>query len=592
MKFLVRLGALFVGLVSVAVVLPSQTANEDDVVLKAMRDEMDRSRQLRAVGGLDLPYFFSYGINDSENVHVSATLGSPVNVSHSKVRIPNITVRVGGYDFDNTGHIYSGYYSGTSFDEGWPLDDNYQNLRENLWLGTDRAYKTAVESMGRKKASMNSAAAATDKLPDFSKTEPLTAILKVEHQKVDEAAWTRRVQQLSGLFNTYPEVLTSGVEFESIKGTTYLLTSDGAALRYADDLHWLYAKAEGQAPGGMLVHDAASIQGLEIDQLPSEADLRKTMTDVADNIRALVKAPIGEAYTGPVLFEPRAAAQLFAQLLGDNLKVPRKPIADPGRNVNFLPSELESRYGSRVLPDWFDVTDDSTQEKLNGKPLVGFYLFDLEGVKPTPVPVIQKGVLRNFLTTKQPIKNFTSSNGHARLGGSYGAHTAAFGNLFVKAGESEPLAALKAKMIQMIKDSNKPYGMLVRKLDFPFSGGGSELQALAQASSQSGGSTRPVSPPALLYRVYPDGREELVRGLRFRGVSTRSLRDIMAATQETALFDFVANGAPLAFLGAGGYLAPSSIVSPGLLFEELEFEPPRDELPKEPVVPPPSRATQ
>ena len=78
---------------------------------------------------------------------------------------------------------------------------------------------------------------------------------------------------------------------------------------------------------------------------------------------------------------------------------------------------------------------------------------------------------------------------------------------------------------------------------------------------------------------------------RFRGVSTRSLRDIMAATQETALVDFVGNGAPLAFLGAGGYLAPSSIVSPGLLFEELEFETPRDELPKEPVVPPPSRAT-
>jgi hypothetical protein len=239
-----------------------------------------------------------------------------------------------------------------------------------------------------------------------------------------------------------------------------------------------------------------------------------------------------------------------------------------------------------------DVTDDSTQMAANGKPLVGFYLFDMEGVRPKPVPVVQKGVLRNFLTTRQPIKNSTGSNGHARLGGGYGTHGAAIGNLFVKAEESEPMAAVKTKMLQMIKDANKPYGMLVRKLDFPFSGSGSELGALAQASSQSGGSTRPVSPPVLLYRVYPDGHEELVRGLRFRGVSTRSLRDIMAATQETALVDFVGNGAPLAFLGAGGYLAPSSIVSPGLLFEELEFEPPRDELPKEPVVPPPPRATQ
>lgn len=585
-----RLAAISIGLLAVAALLPSQT-NEDDVVLKAMRDEMERSRQLRASGGLDLPYFFSYSINDSENMHVSATLGSPVNVSHSKVRVPDVSVRVGSYDFDDTGHIFSGRYTGSGFDEGWPLDDNYTNLRENLWLATDRAYKTALESMGRKKASMNSVAASTDKLGDFWKADSVTGINKIEHKKVDEAAWTNRIEQLSAIFKAYPEVLSSGVEFESIKGTTYLLTSEGTALRYADDLHWLYAKAEGQAPGGMLVHDATSIQALEVDQLPSEADLKKAMTDVAENVRALVKAPIGEAYTGPVLFEPHAAAQLFAQLLGDNLRVPRKPIADAGRNVNFLPSELETRFGSRVLPDWLDVTDDSTQMAFNGKPLAGFYLFDMEGVKPKPVPVIQKGVLRNFLTTRQPIKNSMGSNGHARLGAAYGTHAAAFGNLFVKAQESEPMAALKTKMLQMIKDANKPYGMLVRKLDFPFSGAGSELQALAQASSQSGGSTRPVSPPVLLYRVYPDGHEELVRGLRFRGVSTRSLRDIMAATQETALVDFVGNGAPLAFLGAGGYLAPSSIVSPGLLFEELEFETPRDELPKEPVVPPPPRAT-
>jgi TldD protein len=587
----VRLAAISAGLLSAAALLPSQTT-DDDIVLKAMRDEMERSRQLRAMGGLDLPYFFDYSINDSENLHVSATLGSPVRVSHSKVRVPDVDVRVGSYDFDDTGHIYSGRYTGSGFDEGWPLDDNYTNLRENLWLATDRAYKTAIESMGRKKASLNSAAASTDKLPDFSKADPVVGINKIEHKKVDEAVWTNRIEQLSAIFKAYPEVLSSGVEFESIKGTTYLLNSEGTTLRYADDLHWLYAKAEGQAPGGMLVHDAASIQALEIDQLPSEPDLKKAMTDVAENVRALVKAPIGEAYTGPVLFEPRAAAQLFAQLLGDNLRVPRKPITDPGRNVNFLPSELETRFGSRVLPDWLDVTDDATQTAANGKPLIGFYLFDSEGVRPKPVPVIQKGVLRNFLTTRQPIKNSTGSNGHARLGGGYGTHGAAIGNLFVKAEESEPMAALKTKMLQMIKDANKPYGMLVRKLDFPFSGSGNELGALAQASSQSGGSTRPVSPPVLLYRVYPDGHEELVRGLRFRGVSTRSLRDIMAATQETALVDFVGNGAPLAFLGAGGYLAPSSIVSPGLLFEELEFEAPRDELPKEPVVPPPPRATQ
>jgi hypothetical protein len=276
----------------------------------------------------------------------------------------------------------------------------------------------------------------------------------------------------------------------------------------------------------------------------------------------------------------------MAQLIGDNLKVPRRPLTDPGRPVNYQPSELETKVGSRILPDWIDITDDSTQKTWNGKSLAGYFEFDLEGVAPKPVNVVEKGVLKSFLTTRQPVKGFPVSNGHARLGGNYGARTASAGNLFVKASETAPLASLRQKLMDLVKDRSKPYGMVVRKLDYPYSGSGGELQALAQASIQ-GGAPRPVSPPLLVYRVYPDGREELVRGLRFRNVSTRTLRDILGASSETALFDFVNTTAPLALLGSGGYLAPVSIVSPALLFDEVEFETPREQLPRPPIVPPP-----
>jgi hypothetical protein len=235
-----------------------------------------------------------------------------------------------------------------------------------------------------------------------------------------------------------------------------------------------------------------------------------------------------------------------------------------------------------------DVIDDPTQAAWQGKPLVGFYPFDFEGVKPRPVSLIEKGVLRGFLATRQPLKNSPVSNGHARLPGGYGTRMAAIGNLFVKAGQTTPLADLKTRLIQLCKDREKPYGMLVRKLDFPFSADNSEVQALSAASMQSGGSARPVSPPVLIYRVYPDGREELVRGLRFRGVSSRSLRDILAASTETTLFDFVNNGAPLARLGAGGFLAPAAVIAPGLLFEEMELERAQDQLQKPAIVPPPN----
>jgi hypothetical protein len=566
----------------------AQNAGDDDVILKAMREEMERSRQLRAIGGQDLPYFFSYDLTDSENLRVTASMGSAVNVTRSHARYPSIEVRVGDYDFDNTGHIYSGIYTGSRYDTSWPLDDNYASLRESLWLGTDRAYKAAVESMGRKRASLNGASAPSEKIADFSKADPVVNLAKVSHAKIDDAAWAARVERLSSVFNSYPDTLSSQVELQAIDGITYFLNSEGTALRYADKVSWLIARAEGQAPDGMYVRDALSAHAFDADKLPSEAEMRKAVTGLAENVRALVKAPLGEEVSGPTLFEPQAAAQLLAQLLGDNLRVPRRPLTDPGRNVNFLPSELETRIGGRALPDWMEVTDDPTQSAWNGKPLIGSYTFDMEGVPPKPVTVIEKGIVKAFLTTRQPIRGFAASNGHARLNGSYGARGAAIGNLFVKASESAPLADLKKRLIQLCQDRGKPYGILVRKLDFPFSAGTSELQGLAQANQQAGGSTRPVSPPIQVYRVYPDGREELVRGLRFRGLSTRSLRDILAASQETALFDFVNNGAPMAMMTAGGFLAPASVVAPGLLFDEIEFELPRDQLPKTPVVPPPS----
>jgi hypothetical protein len=96
-----------------------------------------------------------------------------------------------------------------------------------------------------------------------------------------------------------------------------------------------------------------------------------------------------------------------------------------------------------------------------------------------------------------------------------------------------------------------------------------------------------VSIPILAYRVYSDGREELVRGLRFKGLSTRSLRDIVAAGGEPVVFDYLENLAPFAVMGAASFVAESSVIAPGVLFEELQLERSEQELPKLPIVDPP-----
>ena len=106
--------------------------------------------------------FSSYDFTDSEDFHMVARAGlGGDRFARSMRRTPSAEVRVGSYDFDNTGHIFSGRYSGSRYDGNWPLDDNYGALREGFWLLTDRTFKAAVESMGRKRASLKNAAAQT-----------------------------------------------------------------------------------------------------------------------------------------------------------------------------------------------------------------------------------------------------------------------------------------------------------------------------------------------------------------------------------------------------------------------------------------------
>src|SRR5665811_1651410 len=88
--------------------------------------------------------------------------------------------------------------------------------------------------------------------------------------------------------------------------TTYYLDTEGTALRYTDDVSWIYARAEGQSPDGMVLRDTLATPAFTPAALPSQRETDASLTALADNIKALAQAPAGEAYVGPVLFEPQA----------------------------------------------------------------------------------------------------------------------------------------------------------------------------------------------------------------------------------------------------------------------------------------------
>jgi TldD protein len=556
----------------------------EDVILQAMQDEIARSRSIKIPNLTDAPYYIEYGLDDFEGLTLSATLGGLMQIQRTHVRIPRVEMRVGDYKFDNTNYLFSDLFRHSGMEgDRMPLDDDPLAIRTHFWLATDAAFKGAVDSISRKRSALKNVAA-PETLNDFARAQPVRILLPVKRIPADEAAWTKRAKALSAAFLDYPAVLNSGVEFQWSQVATYYANSEGTALRYPDNLVDVRIRATGQAPDGTPIHDHAEFFGHVFLDLASEDRMMKSAQQVGANVTALAAAPVAETYAGPVLFEAQAAAQLLAQMLRALAPV-RKPVNEPGRNIPIPASEFEGREGSRILPEFLDVVDDPTQTEWRGQSLFGSYLVDMEGVKPVPLPLVEKGVLKNFLMTRQPVRGHEGSNGRARLPGNFGAGTAAFGNLFVKAAETSTAAELKKKLLETISKRGKPYGMLVRKLDFPSSANVEEIRKLY--GGEQGPSGRVVSAPLLVYRVYPDGREELVRGLRFRGLTARSLRDITAASDEAFVFDYLENGAPLALSGGGGYVANTTVVAPSLLFDDLELERVDAEWARPPIVPAP-----
>jgi predicted Zn-dependent protease len=283
------------------------------------------------------------------------------------------------------------------------------------------------------------------------------------------------------------------------------------------------------------------------EELPSREKLLAESKTMLDTVVALRQAPIvEEEYRGPILFAPDAANDVVAALIGQNVLGRKPQLGKPNRTTGAFATS----YKTRVLPNFLSIIDDPTLKDFQGKSLVGSYEVDSEGVKAQPVNVVDNGTLTNYLVGRQPIRDFPGSNGHGRAApGSFPSPT--LGVLLVKSSDAQSSDVLKQRVIQMTNDQNKPYGYRVETM---------------------GGLA-----PRLLYRVYAkDGHEELVRGAVFNELDVRALRN-----------DLVAVGSdPLVSNRTGG--APSTIITPSLLFDELEVkraDTSKDKLPDYPAPP-------
>jgi hypothetical protein len=399
----------------------------------------------------------------------------------------------------------------------------------------------------------------------------------------------RLARELSAVFRSAPHVSRSSVTVASRGLFTRYLNSEGTTFTRASPTFSLRVEAETQAPDGMPIADALAFHGRAAAGLPPRAALRAQIEQLASRLRALAAAPTLERYNGPVLFEAAAAAELVARQLAPRLLAFREPVSDDP-NFDVFVGQMRSqlglgafadRLGSRVLPDFLDVTDDPRLRDHRGTPLLGGQAVDDDGVVPRPTPLVERGVLKALLATRVPARGAPRSTGSRRGGGPFPS------NLVVAATRSAAEAELRRDLLARARARGLEYAVVVRR-----AGAGAAPSALSRLAAQVGaGPELGASSLAEVYRVFADGREELLRGMEIAELPTSAFRDIAAAGDRPAVW----SGEPMGEFGRGLALGASmaaqqalvSCVAPALLFEELSLVAARGPFPAPPVTPSP-----
>ncbi|MGB9487710.1 MAG: metallopeptidase TldD-related protein [Terriglobia bacterium] len=553
LAFLLALGlrAAFDGSASAAV------TNSKDVLLSTMQQELQRAQG--ELGKLDpAPYFMSYAIHDQSLELAVGSQGGVVNSMHTRTRFADVIVRVGSPALDNTheDNRPSGISSGTI-----PLADDADAISHVLWQLTYGEYRKASQAYLKVKTTTEVNAKEEDTSPDFSQE---ASQIHTDYNELaaaqDQRVLERMVRRYSAWFAKYSYVYRSTVMVMVQRARWHFVSTEGTRVVAPSATVRLTIEAETQADDGMELMRVETFQAESADHLPGDTEIAARVDKMATDLKALRSAPLAEPYDGPALLSGRAAAVFFHEVLGHRLEGHRQRGENEGQTFT-------KKVNEPVLPEFLSVIDDPTQRALKGVDLAGWYEYDDEGVPARRVEVIKNGVLKSFLMSRMPIKDFGKSNGHGRAQPGL-MPTGRQGNLIVTSSRTVKEAELRQKLIEEVKRQGKPYGLYFEDIEGGFT--------LTQRTLPQSFLVLPI----LVWRVYPDGRpDELTRGVDIVGTPLAAMNRILLTGEKTEVFNGIC--------GAESGSVPVSAAAPAMLFSDIEVQKRAHSLNRPPILPPP-----
>ncbi len=354
------------------------------------------------------------------DVHtITASFGALVSSTTTHNRFMDVNIHVGDYKLDSSEFISGDGFQGFLGSAGQVgVDGDYNSLRQDLWLATDQAYKSALDNMAHKQGFLRSLSKPPE-IADFSQEKPF---VKVDARVVPDWSnrnWEQEAKQVSAVLRAYPELYSNRVTYTLIYETYYVMNTEGTQVRTSRSLAAIEANIETQAPDGVPMHHFYATYVNRPADLPAATEVSQQLDSRGKQLVAMRTANPMPEYSGPVLVESRAAASLLAQMLtpsvtGSRAALSMLPMVDQLMERLGGRSEWSGRINSRVLPTEASLADDPMATDAKGHPLAGSYVVDEEGVPAQRVSIVDNGILKDFLMSRRPGPDFDQSNGHAR----------------------------------------------------------------------------------------------------------------------------------------------------------------------------------
>ncbi|MBN1447811.1 MAG: hypothetical protein JXA28_07755 [Bacteroidetes bacterium] len=585
---------------------------QESIVLQAMKDELQRNIDRLSLEDMSTPFFISYQVKDTRSISIQSTAGAITHFDSSHSRRQNVRVLVG--DYTQTQEHFVGSDLAFSMDASsqlLSLEDDYDAIRRELWLSTDRAYKKATETLEKKRAALRQQQMPEEykDVADFSAAETIEHIEPVKHVTCDIPAWKKRVRELSAILKEYPQLYTSTLTFSFDQSTVYFVNSEGTVTVTPRMSTRILATAATQAEDGEPLMDFILYEVLTPADLPDMEQLAASIHHMAKTLTEKRSAvPMDESYTGPVLFEDQAVPELFTRLylgseglIASRMPIMEGPLAMIGAQLGKR--NLGDKIGKRILPNEISIASTPFVHEFQGTELTGTFSVDAEGVQPAEkLLLIDKGNAAALLSDRVPTPHSQASTGHRCLGlGSFDGDGICPGVLDITVSDGPNAYEMKQQLLDLAAEEGLEFAYIVRRIRPDAVTGPSVSDDLSTTISMfgmsAGGGATPLGDPVRIYRVnVADGTETPVRSAEVLKPGASALRKLTASIDREAWNCTMEGDSPIpgfgAFISIGRSVSgasggiPVSIIAPkAIIISDMEVRKEKRAItPKPPIV--------